>query len=242
MSVAFTLVLIKQGNTMAKLLCFILLAVLACSDSATLDWWEGGNFYQIYPRSFMDSNGDGVGDLKGIQSKVSYLKSLGVDGVWLSPIFKSPMADYGYDISNYTDIHYEFGTLKDFDNLLAECKTQGVKLILDLVPNHSSDEHDWFKKSERREPGYENYYIWQPGTFDPVSGTMKPPNNWISVFRFSGWKWSTIRKQFYYHAFLDKQPDLNYRNPKVVQEIKDVITFWTARGVDGFRIDAVPYL
>ena len=190
----------------------------------------------------MDSNGDGVGDLKGIQSKVSYLKSLGVDGVWLSPIFKSPMADYGYDISNYTDIHHEFGTLKDFDNLMAECKKQGVKLILDLVPNHSSDEHEWFKKSERREPGYENYYIWQPGTFDPTTGRKVPPNNWISLFRFSAWKWSHIRKQFYYHAFLDKQPDLNYRNPKVVQEIKDVITFWTTKGVDGFRIDAVPYL
>ena len=208
----------------------------------TLDWWEGANFYQIYPRSFMDSNADGVGDLKGIQSKVTYLKSIGVDGVWLSPIFKSPMADYGYDISDYREIYPGFGTMQDFDDLLAEFKTQGVKLFLDLVPNHTSNLHEWFIKSERRDPGYENYYIWQPGTFDPVTGKRMPPNNWVSVFRFSAWTWSPIRKQYYYHAFLKEQPDLNYRNPKVVQEIKDVISFWLNKGVDGFRIDAVPYL
>lgn len=222
--------------------CMCLLAALIYSNSASLDWWEGANFYQIYPRSFKDSDGDGVGDLKGIESKVSYLKSIGVDGVWLSPVFKSPMADFGYDISDYRGIHYEFGTLSDFDDLLTECKKHELKLLLDLVQNHSSDEHEWFKKSERREPGYEDYYIWADGLYDPSTETMMPPNNWISIFRFSAWKWSPIRNQYFYHAFLDKQPDLNYRNPKVVQEMKDIIKFWVDRGVDGFRIDAVQFM
>jgi len=183
-----------------------------------------------------------VGDLLGIASKVPYLAELGMDGVWLSPIFKSPQADFGYDISDYRDIHIEYGTLDDFNVLLAECKKYNVKLILDLVPNHSSDEHDWFIKSENRVAGYENYYIWHPGSFDPVTGRRVPPNNWVSVFRFPAWKWSPKRKQFYMHAFLDKQPDLNYRNPRIVQEMKDVITFWLERGVQGFRIDAVPFM
>lgn len=222
------------------------LIVVCCLVSAglaqELDWWEGGNFYQIYPRSFKDSDGDGIGDLLGIASKVQYLSELGIDGVWLSPIMKSPQADYGYDISDYRDISPEFGTLADFDVLLAECSKYNVKLILDLVPNHTSDEHEWFIKSEKREPGYENYYVWHPGKFNPVTGQRVPPNNWVSVFRFPAWKWSPTRKQFYLHAFLDKQPDLNYRNRKVVQEVKDVITFWLGKGVQGFRIDAVPFM
>ncbi|CAO1440858.1 unnamed protein product [Diamesa hyperborea] len=152
------------------------------------------------------------------------------------------MADYGYDISDYRDIHHEFGTLKDFDALLAECKAQGIKLILDLVPNHTSEEHEWFKKSERREPGYENYYIWHPGTFDAVTGEHIPPTNWLSTFRYSAWTWSPIRNQFYFHAFLKEQPDLNYRNGRVVQEMKNVILFWLKKGIEGFRIDAVPYM
>jgi alpha-glucosidase len=210
--------------------------------AVALEWWEGGNFYQIYPRSFKDSNGDGIGDLLGIADKVPYLKSIGMDGVWLSPIMASPQADYGYDISDYRDIHWQYGTLADFDVLLAACNANDVKLILDLVPNHSSDEHEWFKKSERREPGYENYYVWHSGKFDPVAGKRIAPNNWPSVFRFPSWTWSDIRKQFYYHAFLAAQPDLNYRNPKVVQEMKDVISYWLNKGVFGFRIDAVPFM
>lgn len=158
---------------------FVVLLLLVATSFAELDWWEGGNFYQIYPRSFKDSNGDGIGDLLGIASKVGYLKELGMDGVWLSPIMKSPQADYGYDISDYRDIHWEYGSLQDFDTLLAECKKYNVKLILDLVPNHSSNEHEWFIKSENREPGYENYYIWHPGKFDPITGQRKPPNNWV---------------------------------------------------------------
>lgn len=226
----------------ARLVGLALLACVSASLSADLEWWEGGNFYQIYPRSFKDSNGDGVGDLLGIASKIEYLKDLGMDGVWLSPIMKSPQADFGYDISDYRDINGEYGTLADFDALLAECKKHGVMLILDLVPNHSSNEHEWFIKSENREPGYENYYIWHPGSFNPITGERVPPNNWVSVFRFPAWKWSPKRKQFYLHAFLYQQPDLNYRNKKLIQEIKDVITYWMAKGVQGFRIDAVPFM
>lgn len=186
----------------------------------------------------MDSDGDGVGDLKGIQSKLQYIKDLGIDGVWLSPIYKSPMADFGYDISNFRDIGDEFGTLQDFDNLVADCNKLGLKVVLDFVPNHSSDEHEWFKKSESREPGFEDYYIWRPGKLDNVSNIIVPPNNWMSGFRYSAWKWSEIREEMYYHMFLYKQPDLNYRDPGLVKEMKDILTFWMQRGVAGFRIDA----
>jgi alpha-glucosidase len=222
--------------------CISFLALIVSVSGADLDWWEGGNFYQIYPRSFKDSNGDGVGDLKGIATKIGYLKELGMDGVWLSPVMTSPQADYGYDISDYRNISKEFGTLADLDDLIVECKKQDVKLILDFVPNHTSNEHEWFKKSEDREPGYENFYVWHPGTFDPITGKRSPPTNVPSTFRFSAWTWSPKRKQFYYHAFLHQQPDLNYRNRVVVKEMKDVLTYWLSRGIQGFRVDAVPYL
>lgn len=208
-------------------------------ESAT-DWWQNGNFYQIYPRSFMDSNNDGVGDLNGITSKLEYVKSLGMSGLWLSPIFQSPMADFGYDISDYTKIHSEYGTLDDFTKLKDKCHELGIKLILDFVPNHTSDEHEWFTKSAARDPEYENYYIWDDGI--TVDGQRAPPNNWISIFRFSAWKWHEGRQQYYLHQFLDKQPDLNYREPKVVVAMKNVLRLWLQRGVDGFRIDAVPFL
>ncbi|EDS30629.1 alpha-amylase [Culex quinquefasciatus] len=205
-------------------------------------WWQHANFYQIYPRSFMDSDGDGVGDLRGIQSKVSYLRQeLGVDAIWLSPIFKSPMADFGYDISDFKDIHHEFGTIADLESLAAECKAQGLKLVLDFVPNHSSDEHVNFQKSVNREEGYEDYYLWHPGKL-LENGTRVEPSNWISVFRGSAWEWNDVRKEYYLHQFVKKQPDLNYRSAKVVQDMKDVLTFWLQKGVSGFRIDAVPYL
>ena len=221
-----------------KTLMFITLLIVGtyCQD---LDWWEGGNFYQIYPRSYMDSNGDGVGDLQGIKSKMVYLKELGMDGVWLSPIMKSPQADFGYDISDYRDIHEEYGTLEDFQQLLDECNRLGLKLILDFVPNHTSDEHEWFQKSERREPGYEDYYIWRDGVKDPHTNLIVPPNNYVSFFRFPAWRWSNIRKQFYLHQFHYKQPDLNYRDPRLVQEMKDVLSYWLNKGVAGFRIDII---
>lgn len=149
---------------MSRLRSFLVLAFLSYANA--LDWWEGGNFYQVYPRSYMDSDGDGVGDLQGIKSKIEYIKNLGMDGVWLSPIMKSPQADFGYDISDYRDIHEEYGTLDDFNDLMKECERVGLKLILDFVPNHSSDEHEWFKKSENREPGYEDYFVWRDGKLD----------------------------------------------------------------------------
>lgn len=222
-----------------KLLSLAVILCVFCNVNC-LEWYEGANFYQIYPRSFKDSNGDGIGDLKGIQSKLQYLKDLGIDGVWLSPIYNSPMADFGYDISDFRDIQAEYGTMEDFDNLLAECKKLGLKLVLDFVPNHSSDEHDWFLKSEMKETGYEDFYIWRPAKMDENTNTLVPPNNWLSGFRFSAWRWSEIRQEMYYHLFHYKQPDLNYRNPKVVQEMNNVITYWLDKGVSGFRVDAVP--
>lgn len=206
------------------------------------DWWEKSGFYQIYPRSFKDSNGDGIGDLNGITQKLPYLKSLGVKAFWLSPIYKSPMADFGYDISDFRDIHPEYGTMDDFKNLVKEAKKLGLKVILDFVPNHSSDEHEWFVKSENRESGYEDYYVWHDGKPGSNLEQNDPPNNWVQSFRGSAWQWNEKRRQYYLHQFHRKQPDLNYRNPKVVEEMKNVMRFWLDLGVDGFRIDAVQWL
>lgn len=205
-------------------------------------WWQSANFYQIYPRSFKDSDGNGVGDLKGIKEKAQYLKDLGMDGVWLSPILKSPMADFGYDIANYREIDPLFGTMQDFDDLLVEFKRLGLYLILDFVPNHTSDEHDWFIKSVARTEGFENFYIWNDGKPNPEGGKPLPPNNWVSAFRFSAWEWNEERQQYYYHKFLNKQPDLNYRDPNVVTEMKEVLRFWLRKGVAGFRIDVMNHL
>lgn len=229
---------------MTKLvLCLWALALSAVCviEVSSKDWWENGNFYQIYPRSFQDSDGDGVGDLNGITSRIGYLKELGVTGVWLSPIFKSPMVDFGYDISDYTEIHEEFGTLEDFDRLARRCRELGIKLILDFVPNHTSDQHDWFKKSVAKEAGYEDYYIWGKGT-TLENGTRLPPSNWKSIFRYSAWTLNKERNEFYLHQFLKEQPDLNYRNPVVATAMKDILKLWLGRGVAGFRCDAVPYL
>ncbi|XP_058054151.1 probable maltase [Anopheles bellator] len=222
-------------------LCVVILPLVP-GFLADEHWWKHANFYQIYPRSFRDSDGDGIGDLRGVMEKVSYLRhELGVDAIWLSPIFKSPMADFGYDISDFRDIHPEFGTIEDLERLAAECKNQGLKLILDFVPNHSSDESEWFIKSVNKDPTYKDYYVWSPGKLLP-NGTRVPPSNWISVFRGSAWEWNDVRQEYYLHQFLVKQPDLNYRNSALVKEMKDVLTFWLDKGVHGFRIDAVPYL
>ncbi|XP_053689533.1 maltase 2-like [Sabethes cyaneus] len=218
---------------------------VACEDLRKLkvsDWWEKSGFYQIYPRSFKDSNGDGIGDLKGITQKLPYLKSIGVKAFWLSPIYKSPMADFGYDISDFRDIQPEYGTLEDFKVLKAEASKLGLKLVMDFVPNHSSDEHEWFVKSENREAGYEDYYVWHDGKPGNNPNRNDPPNNWLEAFKGSAWKWSEKRKQYYLHQFHFKQPDLNYRNSKVVEEMKSVLRFWLDLGVDGFRIDAVNWL
>ncbi|XP_011184372.2 maltase A3 [Zeugodacus cucurbitae] len=207
--------------------------------NAAQKWWQSAAFYQIYPRSFKDSNGDGVGDLKGIAEQLPYLKEIGIAATWLSPIFTSPMADFGYDVANFTDIDPIFGTLADFDALIAKSREVGVKIILDFVPNHSSDEHEWFKKSAAGDKDFKDYYVWHPGRL--VNGTRQPPTNWMSVFRGSAWQWHDTRKEYYLHQFLSKQPDLNYRNPKVRAAMSEVLRFWLRRGVAGFRIDAVPF-
>ncbi|MDX1531807.1 MAG: alpha-amylase family glycosyl hydrolase [Rhodothermales bacterium] len=198
-------------------------------------WWQRGVVYQIYPRSFQDADGDGVGDLPGIAQRLDYLEWLGVDAVWLSPIFPSPMADFGYDVSDYTGVHPLFGTMEDFDRLLDACHGRGLKLLLDLVPNHSSDRHPWFEEARSsRDSPKRDWYLWaDPG---PDGG---PPNNWLSVFGGSAWEWDEATGQYYYHAFLKEQPDLNWRNPEVVEAMLDVMRFWFDKGVDGFRIDVL---
>src|SRR5260370_33879588 len=201
-------------------------------------WWQTGVIYQIYPRSFQDSNGDGIGGLRGITQRLSYLVELGIDAIWLTPIFPSPMADFGYDISDYTDIDPLFGGLDEFDALLAAAHAQGIKVILDLVPNHTSDEHPWFLESRAsRESRKRDWYIWR----DPAANGG-PPNNWLSVFGGSAWEYDGASGQYYYHAFLAAQPDLNWRNPAVRSAIYEVMRFWFRRGVDGFRVDVVWHL
>ncbi|EDW60857.2 maltase A8 [Drosophila virilis] len=190
----------------------------------------------------MDSDGDGIGDLNGITSKLEYLKDLGVTAAWLSPIFKSPMVDFGYDISDFFDIQPEYGTLEDFRALIKKANELDLKIILDFVPNHSSDENEWFKKSVKREKGYEDYYVWHDGKVNAETGEREPPTNWLQYFRGSAWQWVEERQQYYLHQFAVQQPDLNYRNPDVVAQMKRVLRYWLNEGVAGFRCDALPPL
>ncbi|MBW8784500.1 MAG: DUF3459 domain-containing protein [Novosphingobium sp.] len=202
-------------------------------------WWERGVVYQIYPRSFQDSNGDGVGDLAGIERRLEHVGSLGVDAIWLSPIFPSPMADFGYDVADYCGIEPLFGSLDDFDRLLAAVHARGLKLLLDYVPNHSSDRHPWFIESRSsRDNLKRDWYIWRDPVIGP-DGERLPPNNWISDFGGSAWEWDEATGQYYLHAFLAQQPDLNWRNPELRRAMLDVLRFWLDRGVDGFRIDVL---
>eukprot|EP01147_Barroeca_monosierra_P000050 gene50-3446_t len=218
---------------------------VASNDSAQL-WWKTGIIYQVYPRSFLDGcspNCTGTGSLIGIQQKLPYLRDLGVAAIWISPIYDSPMADFGYDISNYTSIWPTFGTMKDFDNLIEEAHKLGIRVILDYVPNHTSNEHPWFlesksnKKSEKRD-----WYVWRDSNGTKEDGKPRPPNNWRTMFckdeECSGWKYDKSSDQWYYHCFLEEQPDLNWRNPEVVTAMHDVLRFWLRKGVDGFRVDA----
>ena len=201
----------------------------------TAPWWHSAVIYQIYPRSFQDSDGDGIGDLRGIARRLDYLVELGVDALWISPLYPSPMADFGYDVADYCDVDPRFGTLADFDALLTAAHDRGLKLLLDLVPNHSSDRHPWFvdSRSSRASPR-RDWYIWR----DPAPDGG-PPNNWISDFGGSAWEHDAASGQYYYHAFLKEQPDLNWRNPEVRAAMRDVLRFWFERGVDGFRIDVL---
>ncbi len=197
-------------------------------------WWKESVIYQIYPRSFKDSNGDGIGDLNGVTEKLDYLAKLGIDVIWLSPVYKSPNDDNGYDISDYRDIMTEFGTMEDFDRMLAEAHKRNIKIVMDLVVNHSSDEHKWFIESRKsKDNPYRDYYIWK----DPKDG--HEPNNWESCFSGSAWKYDETTEQYYLHLFSTKQPDLNWENPKVRDEVYDMMTWWCEKGIDGFRMDVI---
>jgi alpha-glucosidase len=194
-----------------------------------LAWWQSAVIYEVYPRSFQDSNGDGVGDLAGIIQRLDYLVKLGIDTVWIAPIYRSPMADFGYDVADYCSIDPIFGTMQDFDRLLEEAHRRNLKLILDFVPNHSSDQHPWFLESRSsRENAKRDWYLWRD-----------EPNNWKSNFGGPGWEWDELTKQYYYHSFLKEQPDLNWRNPAVRRAMYEVLRYWLEKGVDGFRVDVM---
>ena len=202
-------------------------------------WYKDAVIYQIYPRSFCDGNGDGIGDIKGIISKLDYIKSLGVDAVWLSPVYKSPNDDNGYDISDYRDIMDEFGTLDEWKEMLDGMHARGIKLIMDLVVNHTSDEHAWFVESKNNNSEYRDYYIWRKGR---GKNGKKPPNNWTSNFVGPAWEYDEASGEWYLHLFSKKQPDLNWENPKVRQEVADICNYWFDLGVDGFRCDVITYI
>jgi alpha-glucosidase len=206
------------------------------TSHADLPWWKRGVVYQIYPRSFMDADGDGVGDLEGIIQRLDHLVELGVDALWLSPIQPSPDADFGYDISDYCDVHPQYGDLATFDRLVAACRERGLRVVLDGVFNHSSDQHPWFLESRSsRDNPKADWYLWRDGAGGP--GETGAPNNWTSTFGGGGWEYAPERRQYFFHSFLPQQPDLNWRNPAVVDAIEGVLRFWMERGVEGFRLD-----
>lgn len=206
-----------------------------------LPWWRHAVIYQVYPRSFMDSNDDGIGDIPGIIEKLDYIASLGVDAIWLSPVYLSPNRDYGYDIADYIKINPEYGTMRDMDRLIREAKKRHIRIIMDLVINHTSDQHKWFQASRNPNSKYHDYYVWR----DPSgykNGQPLPPNNWTSIFTGPAWTFDKRSGQFYLHLFTEHQPDLNYRNENVIQEIEHVLRFWLDKGVAGFRCDVINLL
>jgi alpha-glucosidase len=213
-----------------------------CPPTSSLPWWQKTTIYQVYVRSFKDSNGDGEGDIRGLINKLDYFKDIGVDTLILSPIYPSPMKDSGYDVTNYIDIDPRYGSLADFDELVDKLHKpeKDMKVIIDFIPNHTSDKHPWFEASKRNDTKFADYYVWR----DPsvTTGERKPPNNWKSVFGGSAWTWNEERKQYYLHQFYAEQPDLNLRNPEVKTALKEVLQFWMRRKVDGIRIDAVSHL
>lgn len=214
-----------------------MLASFQTIEAPDADWWRGAVIYQIYPRSYQDSNGDGIGDLKGITARLPHIAALGADAIWISPFFPSPMKDFGYDVSNYTDVDPMFGTLSEFDGLIAEAHRLKIKVMIDLVISHSSDQHAWFieSRSSRFNPRAD-WYVWADAKPD---GT--PPNNWLSIFGGSAWAWDPTRMQYYMHNFLTSQPDMNLHNPEVQDALLDVVRFWLKRGVDGFRLDTINF-
>ena len=205
--------------------------------SKDTDWWRGAVIYQIYPRSYQDTNGDGIGDLPGITQRLPYIASLGVDAIWISPFFQSPMLDFGYDVSDYEAVDPMFGTLEDFDELIALAHKLGLKVMIDQVISHSSDQHDWFQESlTSRDNPKSDWYVWADAKPDG-----NPPNNWLSIFGGSAWEWHSTRRQYYLHNFLRSQPDLNFHNPDVQDALLDSVRFWLDRGVDGFRLDTINF-
>ena len=233
----------KRLFSILALLIIFSFALSAAAQTKSVDpeghkWWQNAVFYEIYPRSFADSNNDGVGDLKGITSKMAYLHDLGVDAIWISPCFPSPQVDFGYDVSDYENIDPMYGTLADFDSMVAEGKKNDVRIILDFVVNHTSDQHPWFIDSKSSKgAAHRDWFIWRDG-----KGPGQPPNNWISTFGGSAWKFDPTTKQYYYHYFYAEQPDLNWRNPAVEKAMLDTTRWWYKRGVSGFRLDAVDTL
>ncbi|NXH67951.1 SLC31 protein, partial [Hydrobates tethys] len=215
------------------------IAIIALSPKC-LDWWQASPIYQIYPRSFKDSNMDGNGDLKGIQEKLDHITYLNIKTIWITSFYKSPLKDIGYGAEDFYDIDPMFGSMNDFENLLAAIHDRGLKVIMDLIPNHTSDKHRWFQLSRNRTGKYTDYYIWQDCT--QAAGLVAPPNNWVSVFGNSSWQFDDVRKQCYLHQFGKGQPDLNFRNLAVQQEIQDIIKFWLSKGIDGFSFSAVKFL
>ncbi|XP_039764936.1 maltase 2-like [Pararge aegeria] len=208
-----------------------------------LDWWEHTVIYQIYPRSFKDSDGDGIGDLKGISTQLDHLVDIGIGAIWMSPIFVSPMVDFGYDISDFYNIQAEYGTMADFEELVKKAHDLGIKILLDYVPNHASDQSEYFKRSLAREPGYENFFVWADPIIDPNNASNRlVPSNWISEFGGSVWEWSEIRQQYYLHQFAKEQVDFNFRDPAVRNEMLNIMKYWFEKGADGYRLDAVVHL
>ncbi|HEY4354568.1 MAG TPA: alpha-glucosidase [Acidobacteriaceae bacterium] len=227
---------------------------LAAAPSMDQTWWKHALIYEIYPRSFQDSDGDGVGDLNGITSRMGYLQGLGVDAIWIAPMYPSPQVDFGYDISNYESVDPQYGTVADMDRLVAEGKKRNIRVVLDMVLNHTSDKHQWFIESAASRTGAKaDWYVWNNGVPENSPGVtdyqkrfahdgMVPPNNWVSLFGGSAWEWVPARKQFYYHKFYKQQPDLDWRNPAVEKAMFDAMRFWLDHGVAGFRLDAIPTL
>ncbi len=215
----------------------------AQNQASERDWWKNAVIYEIYPRSFQDTNGDGVGDLNGITERLDYLKELGVDAIWLTPIYPSPQVDFGYDISDYRAIDPQYGTMADFGRLVAEANKRHIRVLMDMVMNHTSDQHPWFiqSRSSRTNP-YRNWYVWRNGKGETATSKGQPPNNWESIFGHSAWQWDATTRQYYYHKFYIQQPDLNWYNPRVHQAFKDILSFWLERGVGGFRFDAITTL
>jgi alpha-glucosidase len=218
--------------------------VVASGSAPAIDstWWKHAVIYEIYPRSFQDSNGDGIGDLNGITQRLDYLQALGVDAIWISPMYPSPQVDFGYDISDYENVDPQYGTLKDFDRLVAEAQKRNIRVVLDMVLNHTSDKHKWFIESaSSRTNAKRDWYVWNDGKPGP-NGKPVPPNNWVSLFGGSAWEYMPQTKSFYYHKFYKQQPDLNWRNPAVEKAMFGTMQFWLDRGVAGYRLDAIPTL